>query len=458
MKKEILVATVLLAANAQALEITGVSLLPETTVEALKTEIDAVTAAEKLMAAYHAAGYLTVEIVVAGDLLTVRELGYSVSGDFADYLAPGDSPLTAERVELATARMREVAAADGEAVLIQIGDSQGGPSVPVAANRQPLDDAERWGGSLGYSSWGSRYSGPDVFTLSGRGLLGSGVVATGSYSYAPDWRTEAEGGQYQAGQLALTHFGRWGATRVSVSANDYLYGGDYQPLEYGGNLLDASLYHSYRATAALTLGGGLRYVRDSVEFGLVGATDETRFVSALADVSYAADGFFGGLSLERGLWSDREVSFFPLAISGETHFTVATLDVGYRTPGTGWALDVRGGGQLAEGAHSANLMAIGGPGRGQSYASGFAVVEDGAYGSVAVRSPALAGFVGFAGVDGSRGSTVRDDSVSASSAFIGIDHDSEWLTLTAAVARRIGQPEQGNDDSWQFNATAAIRF
>lgn len=436
--------------------------LPDEVTQA-QANADGMMLGNALVKAYRDRGYLTIEARVDPTTKTVKvvEAAATPSGSYAGYLTPGI--VTRDELELAAARMTPAAKLNGEAVNIEIlaVDPQTG-NAEIRTSSTPATDSQKAGASLGYSSMGQRYSGPDVATLYGWANIGNGQQLDASLAHGfADFSDDSKHGRYESGAFSYRKASAYGLTSVQLAYTDYKTGGSFAPLDLNGTVSRATIEHAYLVTKALTAVGRLAYTENRQNLDLAQWTDKQSYTSLFGGLRYQAASWAADAGIEQGLAGSRDYNVVPLLGRFSDHYTAfianaaGNLDLGH-----GWTLTAKAGGQTGpDDTPSSAQFVLGGPDRGRSYTTGYAATPSGAYASLSINSPVFRGVQAYAGIDGAKGKPVIGADREAKSAFVGARFAvAKAISGDIGFAKTLGRNDDPTAKETKFNLLLSASF
>ena len=411
---------------AQPWAIRGNTLLSETELNAFVTDEDPAQAGQQVVTAYRNKGYLSVQVKVdpAQRLISVIETVAAPSGTYAGYFRAGEV-LTTESVELAAARINAAARLNGEKVLIQIKPGSEG-TVEVNAAGTPIPDVKIYGGSVIFSSYGQRYSGPDVLTLYGWRNIGNAQQIDASFGHAfSNWRNDSRGGRFDNGTVGYRAATEYGLFNAQIMYADYVSGGRLKEVGSQGDIGRINIEQSYLFTKNFTGSARISYINNSQELTLFKWSDREKYTSLAMIGRYLnkIDNFdySGEIVLESGLGGSRDYNVIPLMGQFDPHFFIAAAYFGSNYHfNPDWTLSTKLGMQEGQDdTPSAAQFFLGGPDRGRAYSTGYTAMPSGHYISLVLNMPDIKQVHPYIGFDYARGRPAVGNYRTAQSAFLG---------------------------------------
>lgn len=446
--------------------ITGNQLIPVSTfATTVAPDADGVAIANALVKIYRAHGFLSVEATVDPTTHTVHviEAQARPTGPYAAFIRPGDSVLTSAVLELAAVRMSDASKLNGEHVNIEVLPID--PVTGVAEIRTsatPLVDSKAYGASLGISTMGQRYSGPDVATAYGWINFGSGQSADVSLVHGlSNLSRDSKGGSYNSGTAGYKKASAYGLTAASLSFTDYKTGGSYAPLDLTGKVGRASIEQDYLVTADLTAIARLTYTSNKQTLGAAGWTDQQSYAAVFGGARYQASTFVIDAGVEHGLAGSTKFNATPLLGTFDSKYTTLIVNASSTFGlGAGWSTTGRAGFQVGtKGTPSSSQFAIGGPDHGRSYNTGYTATPTGAYASATVTAPVMYGVQAYAGIDGSKGKPVVGADRVAASAFLGARFVlGKSVTGDVSIAKTLGRNDDISAKATKINLVLSASF
>jgi hemolysin activation/secretion protein len=472
MKRTVVAALVALmwagAASAAEWSVTGATLLSADELRAVVSGVESPEdAGKRVVEAYRARGYLTVEVRVnaVSGAITVVEGVARPTGSYSGYL-PAGSVLTQDSIELASARMAAAARLNGERVAVSVRPARPDGSVEVVAEAVAVPGAKMSGGNLIFSTLGQRYSGNDVLTGYIWKNAGDAQQLDASIAHAfSDWREDSRKGRFDNMTLGWRKAHQYGLTSLQAMHAEYRTGGQAAPLDVNGQIDRVNIEHGYLFTPRLTGTARLSYVNNEQRIGAFGWRDREEYGSLTLGARYAGAGAGYSYSMEggveQGLGGRRNFNFVPLMGEFDADFTAFSFHVqGSRALGDDYFLTGKIGAQEgSKGTPSASQFYLGGPDRGRSYNTGYAAMPSGHYASVVLTVPSLNGVVPYLGYDYGRGKPVVGPDRTAQSGFIGASYrPTEGMSLDLSYAQAIDRLDDPTADRARWNLTASIAF
>lgn len=166
-------------------------------------------------------------------------------------------PLEQRAFEAAVRNAQSAARFNNDRLDIGVGGVVDG-AMPFAVSEAATDD-RRFGGAINLSTYGQRYSGCDLATLSAYANIGwnSQLTATESVGL-PRLRSDSKGGFYRSSTIELNHATEWGVATLRANSTSYKSGGALLPYDMrgGSTRFDAELSHPLDASSDLLAGVG----------------------------------------------------------------------------------------------------------------------------------------------------------------------------------------------------------
>lgn len=306
------------------------------------------------------------------------------SGAFAELLPAGEV-LTVREVERALGKASRAARRAGQQLTVEqtaLDDA----ALSVALRADPLDAAAVLPSDKSVSvtlhNYGQRYSGSTMAAVNGQTWLDESTLfkAGGTSALAPLSTSDAKHGRYYSGFVDFTRQLDKGDALLSIMDSRYKVGGDAAPFNLTGEQLtvDAGYRHYLRGPWAVR--GGVQYIENSSDIGLVGWDTKQRFAVGYASGEYHTPRLDVVATLKKGIDGHQSANVLPLLGEFNPHAGALVLDLHRRT-----ALDpitvgvVSLSAQAGEkGLPSALLFTTGGIGRGRAQFSGTAAARSGA--------------------------------------------------------------------------------
>lgn len=443
--------------------VSGVTLLPVETLAGLSAP-DGATLAARIVDAYRARGFVTIEAKVnpADKTILIVEGAAKPSGPYAAFV-PAGKPLTAGQLDAAATRIAAAARLNGERVGIAVRPADASGAVEVATSSTKDPDARQYGGSVVYSSLGQRYSGADVGTVYGYVNPGHGQQFDASVSHGfSSLRDDSENGRFENANLGYRIASPFGLTSLQYQFVDYKTGGQIAPLDLHGSVDRVQLQQLYPVDRFTSLVGRLAYTRNKQTLGVLSWNDQQSYTSAFAGFSHQRQFLSFDVGIEQGISGYQHYNVTPLMGRMDSHYSAFIFNMAGLIPlgSSGWTISAKGGFQSGDdGTPSNSQFYLGGPDRGQSYNTGYAAVPEGYFASLSVNTKAWQGVQGYAGVDGSKGHPVTGADRKASSAFIGARFQiAKRYSGDVAFARTIGSNDDLTAKKTKINAVLSATF
>ena len=378
-----------------------------------------------------------------GNVIEVSLAKPVFSGEYATYFSDSDY-LTKRQLEAGAVKASNRAKADGKSVKIDVQTAKDGQIV-VVASAADVDDWKRWGASVGFNNYGSRYSGSDLITGYARVALEDGNEVEASLAHGlANTNPDSYGGRYEAASLAWTHHGAKGSTRVEFSNAVYTAGGPIRIFDLTGRVTLLSVGHWIPLDAKWTVFGQIVHTQNRQHLGVVGWKDQTNYTTARVGAEYKTPNSRTTITVEQGLGGSRDFNAVPLLGTFDPHYTAVKIDwQGQKVLNEdGWVLKGAAGAHIGTSDTPSNEMfSAGGPTRGRAWLSGSTSGQRGAYGEVIVEAPQRRGWTPYVGVDTSIVDPQIGDTQRLSSAFAGARYSKKDWTVDVGYAHGIG----GND-------------
>lgn len=417
---------------------------------------EAAALSAEIQGALRAAGLISVAVTAYQDEkeIEVRYLPVEVRGDerYAKFFRSLDGkPLDSDGLE-AKARVAKAAARhNGESIAIGVSAPQGG-AMPMEIRGTPAGGLG-WDATAIFSTYGQRYSGRDVATLTAARGVGHDTQISFAYSEGlANLRDESRGGFYHSGMAGADVASESGVLSARASTTRYKHGGDLLPYDIRGAVdrVDLEFDRPLSAAASLTLGGG--YVQSKTEIRAAGLEGEQRFAYASAGARWAKGDFSGGAKIVQGLGGSESFNVAPLGGLFDPTFTAIQAEGRY-----GAALsekvrvDLFAAAQAGtEGTPGPMQFYGGGPDRGRAYTTGNIAGPSGVAGSAVLTWQARERVALYAGADAAYVAPVAGPDLSQSSVFVGAkgslkDTKLNWdVSMTKALS-----PSSKEDAGWQ---------
>lgn len=323
----------------------------------------------------------------------------------------------------ATSRIAQAAARNNnETLQVNLGQAPAaGAPMPLAVSAAPSTDTPCSGSAL-FSTYGQRYSGRNIVSLSGGCRVGyeTSIQASASYGLA-NMSEDSRGGHYQSLGLEVEHVFPWAISTTRYSETDYLQGGSLLAFGQGGHIKNFTQEFAKPLSANSTLLYGLGFNEQTSRFESVGFEDTTRFTNAMLGFSWRKDTSQANIKLYQGLGGSRSFNVIPLSGDVDSKFTALAIDgKGIYRLGRDATAEFTGAAQLAtKGTPSSMQFYGGGLDRGRAFVPGNIAGPSGLAGSASLVYPLNSTVSGYVGVDGAVASQNVGHSQSESSAYIG---------------------------------------
>jgi hypothetical protein len=426
---------------------------------------DGVMLGNALVKLYRSHGFLSVEVRVdpAKRIVRLVEAPVLPTGPYASYVPAGQGVLTSDALELAAARMTSTAKFNGEQINIEIlsVDPQTG-NAEIRTSATPIAGVKKMGASVGYSSMGQRYSGPDVATAYGWANIGNGQQLDVSLAHGfSDWRDDSKDGRYESGVVSYRKASEYGLTSMQYAFTGYKTGGEFSQLDLNGTISRATLEHDYLLTKSLFLVGRLSHTKNKQNLGLTGWTDEQSYTALFGGLRYQGASWGVDAGIEQGLGGSQEFNVTPLLGQFDAHYTSLIVNAaGNLDISRGWTITGKAGFQIgADGTPNSAQFALGGPDHGRSYTTGYAATPTGAYASLTLNAPVFYGVQGYAGLDGAQGKPVVGLDRKAKSAFLGARFlVANTISGDVGFSKAIGHNDDTSAKETKFNLVLSASF
>lgn len=371
-------------------------------------------------------GVLSVDTRVNPETKTINIQFAPVAVTAPTVYAPVFAPLQGEILKTtdleATSRIAQAAARNNnETLQVNLGQAPAaGAPMPLAISSAPSTDAPCSGSAL-FSSYGQRYSGRNIASLSGGCRLGyeTSIQANASYGLA-NLSDDSKGGHYYSLGFEVEHVFPWAISTTRYSETDYLQGGELLAFGQGGHIRNLTQEFAKPLSANSTVLFGLGINQQKSQFESVGFEDRTQFSHAMVGFSWKKDDTQANAKLFQGLDGSRAFNAVPLGGEFDPKFTAIAVDgKSMYSLSRDFSVELTGAAQLAsKGTPSSMQFYGGGLDRGRAFIPGNIAGPSGIAGSAAILY-ALSSISGYAGVDGAMVSQNVGNNQSESSVFVG---------------------------------------
>lgn len=376
--------------------------------------------------------------------IEVSYLPVAVQGDprYAKFFRSLDGkPLDADGLE-AKARVAKAAARhNGESIAIRVGSPEG-ESMPMEVRGTPAAGLG-WDATAIFSTYGQRYSGRDVATLTGARGIGHDTQISLAYTEGfSDLREESRGGFYHSAMLGADTAFESGVLTARASATRYRPGGDSLPFDIRGAIdrIDLEFDRPISAAASLSVGGG--FVRSQTQIRAVGLEGEQSFAYASAGARWAKGALAGSVKAIQGLGGSESYNVAPLGGAFDPNFTALQAEGRYAVSlSEKTRLDLFGAAQAGTERTPGPMQFYGGgPDRGRAYSTGNVAGPSGVAGSAVFTWQGKERLALYAGADGAYVQPVIGPDQRQASVFVGAkgslkDTKLTWdVSLTQAIS------------------------
>lgn len=367
------------------------------------------------------------------------------SGRYARFFESLDGrPLEQRAFEAAVRNAQSAARFNNDRLDIGVGGVVDG-AMPFAVSEAATDD-RRFGGAINLSTYGQRYSGRDLATLSAYANIGwdSQLTATESVGL-PRLRSDSKGGFYRSSTIELSQATEWGVSTLRANSTSYKSGGALLPYDMRGDStrLDAELSHPLDASSDLLAGVGSS--RSTTELRAARLADTQAFRYGMAGYRRQDESSSFGARVYHGLGGSETFNASPLAGAFSPTFTALQIDGRHGFDlGSGWGLDVFGAAQVGSKATPGPMQFYaGGIDRGRAFNTGNIAGPSGIAGSTSLSKSVGAGLLAYAGVDAAKIKQTLGGSVAEASAFVGLRGalGDTGATLDFALAKALKAPK-----------------
>lgn len=388
---------------------------------------DAHASGDAVAKAYKARGILAVRVRIDGTdkerTLRITEGTIRASGHYARYLPAGDV-LTQDALDASLARARAEARANNDVLVVRIGKVQDDGAAEVVLDGIPGEPANAKRLAWSATSFGPRYSGADVLTLSGYAALGNGWTADAGITTAlSDLRDDSKGGRYLGLNGSVSKATLYGLFSVRGSYSDFKVGGPNRDLGQTGEVAKVDAEWSYALTPNFTPYLGLGFTHQVSAIGAAGWDDTVKSTAAKAGLraqkvftmTHGMGSVSADLGLEHGLALSRTTNApGPLLGDIDKNYRAVSLDASVQLPVSagGAVVSLSGGSQHAsDGTPSGAQFYAGGPSRGVAYHAGVYAAPSGYYAAVQYTTGKLDDHLGL----------TSDSTIHDVKAFVGLD-------------------------------------
>ncbi len=353
------------------------------------------------------------------------------------------SPLEADAFQAAIKNAQSAARFNNDRLEVKLGSADQG-AMPLDVEAVPTVDS-RFGGALNLSTYGQRYSGRDLATLSAYANIGNDLQMSATLSSGlPNLRADSKGGNYASATIELNAATAWGLATVRANKTVYKSGGPLLPydLHGGSTRLDFEIDHPLGASSSALLGFGT--VRSTTEFRAAKLTGSQTFRYAMAGYRWQDDGASYGARIYRGLGGMESYNVAPLSGAFDPRFSAFQVDGRLEYDlGKGWAFDLAGAAQVGTKSTPGPMQFYGGGiDRGRAFNTGNIAGHSGVAGSATISKDLGGGFGAYAGVDAAAMRQALGTTATQSSMFAGIRGPlgSNGARFDIALAKAIKAP------------------
>lgn len=423
--------------------------------------------AEAAQAAAREQGLLSVgaKVFKADKVVELTLAPTKVSGDerYSRFFGRSDGvPLEQDDLNASLRLAQTAARFNGEAVDIKMGQPGPDGSIPLEIAGKEVKDAKKWGGVATFSTYGQRYSGRDVATISGWMNLGGGAQLNGSYSEGlSDLRKDSKGGFYHALNLGIDKVLDIGTLSVKFGHTEYKPGGPMAVYDIRGKVtrLDAELDVPISGNLSALVGGG--YVLSSTNIRSAGLTGETAFGYASGGARYQGESFQITGKVIQGLGGSEKFNVSPLSGHFDPNFTAFNIEArkGFDL-GSGFSLDFAGSAQKAtKGTPGPMQIYGGGVDRGRHFHTGNISAPSGYTGGVTLTKKIGDNWAIYGGADGAVLKPEVGDDLRQKSVFIGVKGAApeKGFSWDASITKAVNPQSPDNKGyglmvylNWQF--------
>ena len=324
---------------------------------------------------------------------------------------------------------------------MKLGNPDGSGAMPLEIGAKQTPDKD-WGGSATYSTYGQRYSGRDVVTVSGWKSIGHDTQLNANYSEGlSDLRKDSKGGFYHSANVGVDTVTSIGTVSVKAGHTEYKPGGDMLPYNIHGNIdrVDIELDMPLSAKTSVLVGGG--YISQKTDIRGANLQSSSKFGYASAGVRYTGETGSATAKVIQGLGGSEQSNSVSLNGNFNPNFTAVNVE-GRKSVdlGSGFGLDLYGTAQKSsKGTPGAMQFYGGGMDRGRAYHTGNIAAPSGYAGSVALTKKVSDSVSVYAGADGAVVYPDVGARQSQKSVFIGAkgafaDSSLSWdLSVTKAI-------------------------
>lgn len=410
----------------------------------------------EIQAALREAGLISVSVRAyqAEKEIEVAHLPVSIDGEerYAKFFRGLDGKtLDADGLE-AKARLAKTAARhNGESIDIRIGAEEGG-AMPMDIHGKPAGGLG-WDGTAVFSTFGQRYSGRDVITLTGARGIGHDTQISLAYTEGlSDLREDSRGGFYRSAMAGADTVLESGILSARASMTRYKPGGDMLPFDIRGAIdrVDLELDRPVSAASSITVGGG--YVQSKTNVRAVGMEGDQRFAYGSAGARWSKGDYSASVKAVQGLGGSESYNIAPLGGEFDPTFSAIQAEGRAGFPlSEKLRLDISAAAQAgSEGTPGPMQFYGGGPDRGRAYSTGNIAGPSGAAGSVVLTWQGRERFALYAGADAAIVQPAVGPALREASVFVGAkgsfkNTKMNWdVSLTKAI-----NPVSHDDRGWQ---------
>lgn len=362
----------------------------------------------------------TASLIMSLELSPVSVKALGVYGAIFNPLS--GAPLTVHELEASSRVAQAAARNNNETLQVSLGQaSEGAGTMPLDVDSAPSTDP-RCSGSGSFSSYGQRYSGRDIVSVSVGCRVGyeTSVQINASRGLS-NWTKDSRGGHYNSYGVEVEHVFPWSISTTRYSETDYLTGGPLLALGQGGHVRSLSQEFAKPLSVSGTLIYSLGWTEQTSSFSSVGLDDKTSYYTGMIGYSWRKDASQANVKLQQGLTGRRSFNVTPLSGLFDPHFTALSVDArtAYKMFER-WSAEFYGAAQVSsKGAPAAVQFYAGGLDRGRAFTPGNIAGPSGLAGSAAIVHSVTEAMSAYGGIDGGVSTQVVGRHLRESSAFVG---------------------------------------
>ncbi len=372
-------------------------------------------------------------------------VGAQGTHDYQRLFARDDGhPLSRNDLEAQVRLARAAAAINGDAVTVSLSNpiSKGeaiasgvepGEAEPADGANAPMPlyiasdtakDAKIYGASATFSTYGQRYSGKNVGTLSGYGSPIDALQLDASVSKAAAGLSDdSRGGNFDDVSVGARYVSSQGVASLRFTQTYYKQGGElFTPFGVGGNISRVDAQWEKYLNSRLSIVADISALTQNQFIDVAGLTDRQNLLFGQFGFNYQEPGLGAQVRVLQGLAGGDNYNLAPLAGPFNPNFTALTVD-GQKTfyLNEKLSIDLTADGQVgSNGTPSSVLFYGGGLGRGRAYTTGNIAGPSGFGASASLNYLVHPLAALYAGVDGAVVKPAGTTAQSESSVFAGV--------------------------------------